>query len=176
MPEKDHLLLGWAETGNVSDLTYIAMHQPGLFMRFDHVLISTLDSDRNPHVNTPAFAEIIDSELFAASNYIRGIVTSGAMIVELAVKQHLFNDFDEVWFFNELPGAPPPESSYLFTREWFIGADEESNSVDSEMSQLLQWQRQEKAVLGVSDGIGFSYSTSDATLHSALKAMLRDLA
>ena len=84
------------------------------------------------------------------------LLLTGKTIKQLNDNYDFFVGFDELWCFSEKPIFPKPND------DWLTGPF--NISEDTISSQLIEWFCKSKCVLGMGDGIGLNYITSDVEI------------
>ena len=166
----NNVWLGWIETHNVSELENISLRAPDFFERYKYALISVIDSNRPITLNMPSFQKMIKNANLHFEQFGDGLLTSGKSIVELATVHHFFNGFDEVWFFAHAPQTAAPTGHILNPQSWLIQPiDERKLGENKALSLLEQWAIESGAIVGVHDGTGIGYITTDETVAQKLE-------
>jgi hypothetical protein len=92
-----------------------------------------------------------------------GIIIPCPLLANLNREMKIFHGFDEVWFFDAEPVAPKPKDVWLVSP---LNLKEDPLPLT-----VVQWMRNSHCRLGVADGIGMNYVTTDSKLASQLKSI-----
>jgi hypothetical protein len=135
---------------------------PAFLGRFPAVLITVLDSESSVQ-STATASEIMKthSECFDLQD---GLVVPGPLLSKVADDFRLFTGFDELWCFRKTPSPKPRLLSIV------------PPTVPSEgvlRTQFDEWMKRSDCVLGLGDGIGMNYVTTDSALASALENLAK---
>ena len=167
----DDLWIGHIDSSNVTDLEYLAANVPSLFEMFNYVLISHLDSHDTLHVSMPSINKILAKKPSLLREYDNNLLSNGKTILEIALHENIFNGFDEIWFFHAMPPSGVPKNLVIFSEIW---AENQSNKTeDINLQLLIRWMSTSKAVLGLADGQGLNYVTSNETIAKLLEDTYR---
>lgn len=158
-----NIWIGWRDPGSVSEISRLADVAPELMASFEYALISRIDSDDNPNLAMPSFSRLVNELGFPIQQFGRQLLTTGKVIVQMAVEIQFFWGFDEVWFFRQEPGEQLPE-------DFIIPAETTFRSPEGErrLLALAEWMSRSGAVLGLGDGINLKYVTIDEKIAELL--------
>jgi len=116
--------------------------------QFPYSIISSIDSNRNP------IDLITDKEIAKTISNFKDISKQLSILTKdlkkLLQEFDLFNGFDEIWFFSEIPKNPIPQAF------WITGPREIQTDFPT---GLLEWMEINHCGLGLGDGIGMNYVT-----------------
>ena len=134
-----------------------------IFGAYASAYVTCLDSNRESvGVGSPDFRRYTEITKVAVHTLGGGVVMTGQDLMRLATTTGLFNEFDEVWFSHR-----PFTAAYdpgLYGSRWEV-------EIGKEASPLLSWMRTASVEVGMRDGIGFEYLTSDAVVAGALDSL-----
>ena len=150
----DGIWIGWLD----SSIALLAKDSPELLTQFPYVLITSIDSSRD--LRTLESIQNIVSEL-AGFQFLNGwLIATSDSLMPLMNKYNLLNGFDEMWLFRT------PPSIVLPIDIWITGPREITNEVPR---GLAEWMTTSGCVLGLGDGIGLNYATTEEFIASALE-------
>jgi len=152
------LRAGWLPATSLCE--FIEQHED-VFGRLTSVLISSVDSD--PRVATMPWAQdrIVGDESWAQSQY--PLIISGRALLQLC-RDSVFHGFDEIWIPAALPIPVPPGAAYLVSPRRCDGP-----LIPNEISD---WMMESRARLGLGDGEGLNFVSSDRELEEELNLPL----
>ena len=147
----------WAGRLNTS-IPVLLGRVPALLSQFPFALITCIDSSRDLR-ELRSGNEIVTS--FGGSSFLEGaLATTGDTLLALIEQCNVFNGFDEVWLFPNAPSKSIPAGI------WITAPLE----ITKEMpSGLPEWMNQSGCSLGIGDGIGLNYITSDLSVADVLE-------
>jgi len=120
---------------------------------FNYVLVVTIDSS---HILTelPAIQKGIEKG-FDITFFDSKIILTNEVIRKVNKEFSLFNGFDEIYCFLEKPKALSPKKAFL------TGPTEIENKIPDD---LEQWMLNNNCLLGLGDGIGLNYITTEKAI------------
>ena len=146
---------GWLQD-SIWDLTE---SQWEAFGQFPFALVTCVDSTVDVKSTTTA-KKIVESD--SSCGYIgRSLLVGDARIVDVARRYQLFSHFDEVWLYKERPTADKPGA-------FSIVAPLDLNN-DPLPEGLLKWFIVSGCILGLGDGIGMNYATTQKWIVDSLR-------
>ncbi len=133
-----------------SSISSLIMNLSNLISQFSFTLITSIDSTKNLHkLNT---VNKIVNDLSICSFFNEGLLISGNKIQNIMKQYNLLNGFDELWFFHSKPLIN--YSSEL----WITGP----RDITIELPRSLpKWMKNSGCILGLGDGIGLNYITTN---------------
>jgi hypothetical protein len=84
-------------------------------------------------------------------------------IWELLKKDEIFTGFDELWFFNAEPVITKPHDVTIVCPPEIL-----EQSID-DMNDIADWMEKSGCVLGLGDGTGLNYVTTDLKIASKIE-------
>jgi hypothetical protein len=103
--------------------------------------------------------------------FAHGLITTGPVVQELAAADTLFYGFDVVWFFRTVPDEGPvgrePRPSL---DEALADSRRGPRPTGPALDTLVRWMEATGAQLGLADGCGLVYATTDAGVAAAVSA------
>ena len=158
------LWYSWVDSKSQSDLERLATLHPNVFTIFDDVYITCIDSGRSTE-HLEFFRTELEKDGYEAEMTSNGVRISASDFVRLAQSAtSAFNGFDEVWLFKGSPSRTHPEDLRI-TSEAPITAREAGD-----ISTIADWMRSANCVLGLGDGCGLNYLTTDQQLVDLLES------
>ena len=148
MTTVDMLTIGWLD----ASIGAVIRNEPALLSRFAYALVTSVDSA----IDLPgtAIGRAIVERHPECGFLGKGLVIPSAKLANISEEFDLFHGFDEVWCFDKKPDvAKPPDF-------WIVSPLNLSS--DAAPPQLLAWMKQSACLLGLGDGIGLNYATTDA--------------
>jgi hypothetical protein len=132
---------------------------PSIFAQLPYVLLSSVDSDLNVSAMPWAKALFEKQPGWAASS--DPLVTSGDWLVRLLLNGELsLNGFDELWICSKLPVPRRPEEAYIVA----------PRQLNEEIpTATIRWMESSGCVLGLGDGYGLNFITTDMDLARRLE-------
>jgi len=120
---------------------------------FNYILVVTIDSS---HVLTelPAIQKGIEKG-FDITSFDSKIILTNETIRKMNKEFSLFNGFDEIYCFPERPKALSPRKAFL------TGPIKIENKIPDD---LEQWMLNNNCLLGLGDGIGLNYITTEKAI------------
>jgi hypothetical protein len=151
---------GPVDHGWLADLTIrdVVGEHRDVFSLLPLVLIASIDSERQVAEMPWARQRIARDRTWALST--EPLVIAGSSIAELADEwATLSNGFDEIWIPKDARVAVPPASSSLVA----------PRTLEASLpSAISQWMAESGCVLGLGDGEGLNFVTSDPELCAEL--------
>ena len=145
---------GWLEDA----IWALAADDWEIFHRFPYCLVTCVDS--SPDVGYMATAEGAIGREASCSVYGKGLLVRDGRIVEIGERYNYFNPFDEMWLFEKPPKHDKPDT-------FSIVAPLDLNK-DPLPQGLLEWFSASGCVLGLGDGIGLNYVTTEKSVVDSL--------
>jgi hypothetical protein len=139
----DHIETAIPEVANILKATDINL---------SHVLVTTIDSENNLSDlrSLKQLRNVLNFDLLGDS-----IVLEIEHFYELIDEHNLLNGFDEVWFFPEKPSERLPSGIWITA----------PLDIYEELPNTLpEWMLLSRCLLGLGDGIGLNYVTTDYDL------------
>lgn len=132
---------------------------PELFEGFAHVLITSLDSTRQLQEDG------MIKDCGVPHRFLNGgVVFEGKAIKYLHKMEEMFSGFDELWCFRTKVVTPLPSGVELVS----------PFEITTEITEAVKhWMRESKCILGLGDGTGLNYVTTDEKVAIALESMIR---
>jgi hypothetical protein len=139
-------------------ISLLIKNLPDLLTRFQYVLISSVDSSRDLRT-LKKLTRIIQE--FKDSQFDNGalLMRIDDLFKTIAV-YNLFNGFDEMWLFPSLPLKKFPHEL------WITGPLDLCQEVPEELGE---WMMFSSCILGLGDGIGLNYITTDNAIAKLLE-------
>ena len=144
----------WANNIDTSIADVIGRY-PGLFDSFPWVLITSLDSLRDLEKDSMVQGIGLPHRFLGG-----GLIVDGKSLRQLQLMNGMFSGFDELWCYKGDVAIPKPREIRL------VGPLEiKTNIPDS----VRGWMQQSHCVLGMGDGVGLNYVTSDLGIAKLLE-------
>lgn len=161
----DGLLLDSLDSSDASGISLLARVAPDLLSLFPYALLTRLDSLRRLHLDIPSIRSLIDHNGLEFESIGNQLATSGATIAHMARDLDFFTGFDEVWFFDCVPGSPVPSELTIRTAEIVRPeyAARRPSALES-LKDVARWMADSGAILGVADGLGLDFVTTDPSV------------
>jgi hypothetical protein len=144
---------GWVAGKSVADM--VGGHRD-LFRLLPFIVITSIDS-------ASRLGEMVCSELRIAGQSAPlsedPVVVSGATLCQLVTERNMFTGFDEIWIVESLPVAAMPKEISLTAPVQLVGPPP---------SSLILWMQQSGWRLGLGDGYGLNFASSDRNLLRAV--------
>lgn len=154
MNKIDSIWVGWIETS----IGFLVKDYAELIGRFRYVLITSIDSSRD--LQTLRTTKQIVGQ-FKDCKFLDGsLVVTEKVFSEIVKAYNLFNGFDEIWLFPHSPSIKLPPDV------WITGPLDITKEVPK---GLVEWMISSGCILGLGDGIGLNFATSDKTIASLLE-------
>jgi hypothetical protein len=146
----DDLYVGWLETS----IGVLVREDPLLLALFPFVLITSVDS-------TTELADSRIGQAIVRRNHDcafigQGLLVPSVKLPALDAELGLFHGFDEVWALDDRPAVAKPSGSSIVGP---LNLNEDDPSGD-----VAEWMNATGCRLGLGDGFGLNYVTSDAGL------------
>jgi hypothetical protein len=130
---------------------------PELLIHYQYVLISCIDSSRNLRT-LKSLAQAING--LTDLQFVNGALLMKINdFLKIANTYNLFNGFDEIWLFSSSPLNNLPHEI------WITGPLDISKEIPND---LIQWMMNSGCGLGLGDGIGLNFISSDTTIVNIL--------
>jgi hypothetical protein len=147
MRKINHLTVGWLE----GSLKLLLEKDIPLFGRFPIALLTSVDS--TTALSSSALGRVIIERHPRCKFLGDGIIIPDNFILDIAKTFDLFHGFDEAWFFEAEPSSPKPKESWLVAP---------LNLNCNELAPMTSsWMQVTACKLGLGDGIGLNYVTTD---------------
>lgn len=141
-----------------TSIEYLTEDLPEFISRFPYILVTSIDSSRDLQ-KLKTMKEIVHK--FSACIFVDGsLLIPHNDFSELMNKQHIFNGFDEIWLF------PSPPLKNVPDELWITGP---RKIVDDIPAGLDEWMKRSGCILGMGDGIGLNYVTTEAHIAEILE-------
>jgi hypothetical protein len=132
---------------------------PELFERFPVIWITSLDSSQD--LSNDGMIKNL-SEPYELRKM--GAIVSGKTLVKIQELDGMFAGFDELWCFDA-----PIDCTELPEDVFLVGPRELSTEIPD---AVVEWMRRSKGVLGLGDGIGLNYVSSDTDIAALIERTL----
>jgi hypothetical protein len=158
---------GWKLTSTAANIGWVAGELPNLLCRFPFALITSNDSNRNDWLHSAylAYLATTSNSLARYQFTADGVLVSGSTVCEMLKSRDFFSGFDEIWLSNERITETLPKDA-LLTSEAPITAD---NTL-KRRTAIAEWIARSKCLLGIADGHGVNYATTDEQIAQLLEA------
>lgn len=154
MNKIDNIWVGWIE----ASISLLVKDFAELIGRFKYVLITSVDSSRDLQ-NLRTVKQIVRQ--FKDCRFLDGgLVVSEKAFFEIVKAYNLFNGFDEIWLFAYSPSIKLPSDV------WITGPLDITKEAPK---GLVEWMISSGCLLGLGDGIGLNFATSDKTIARLLE-------
>ncbi len=150
---------GWLQDG-IWDL---AKSNWEVFQKLPYCLVTCVDS--SPDVAFMARAEGIIEKETSCSALGKGLLIRDARVLEVCRSYNLFNGFDEIWLYEDCPTIGKPQSFSIVSP---LDLNE-----DPLPQGLLEWFTASACILGLGDGFGMNYITTQKQIVGSLMARQR---
>jgi hypothetical protein len=147
MRKINHLTVGWLE----GSLKLLLDKDVALFGRFPVTLLTSVDS--TTALSSSAIGQVIIERHPRCKFLGDGIVIPDSLIIDFVKSFDLFHGFDEAWLFEAEPSLPKPKEGWLVA-PLNLNCNELTPTISS-------WMQETACKLGLGDGIGLNYVTSD---------------
>lgn len=147
----------WANNVNTSIGDLIDAF-PKLMNEFSFVLITSLDSS-----NELDRDKMIRETSLPHSFLGNGVLFEAKLIPELGRLDGFFSGFDEIWCYKQKITIPKPKEVY------FIGPYSPTKPISN---PVKQWMRESQCILGLGDGVGLNYITSERRIADLIEREL----
>lgn len=134
---------------------------PKLLSAFRFILVTCIDSNREPGSMHDVSRRFPQCELMFGS-----ILVPGRLIRNVRAAFNFFTGFDEIWCFTTRPDATKPRDASIVAPFDIVSDEAET--------ELVRWFRESKCQLGLGDGVGLNYITSDRALGADLERVADD--
>lgn len=161
MRSVDNLIVGWLD----SSIGFLLRNDADVLERFSWVLVTSIDSSKEmtDMITAKRMVERCDGCSFLDT----ALILPGANLARIAREYNLFNGFDEVWCFEEVPPSTKPA-------DLWIVAPLNLNQEDAPRA-LGQWMRASGCTLALGDGIGLNYVTQDESIARDLERRVDEI-
>jgi hypothetical protein len=147
MRKVNHLTSGWLE----GSLKLLLEKDLPLFGKLSVALLTSVDS--TTALSSSTLGQMIVERHPRCKFLGDGIIIPDNFILDIAKTLDLFHGFDEAWFFETETTSPKPKESWLVAP---------LNLNRDELAPLtMSWMQETACKLGVGDGIGLNYVTTD---------------
>ena len=146
MKNSDGFNAGWIDT-SIGAL----LQNSRLIHQFEAVLVTSIDSSRDlsqMRVTREILQHYPECQLLGA-----GLVVPSDRFEDFSTTFKLFTGFDEVWWFDAKPLLAKPDELSLVAPL--------NLATDEIPSEVTHWMHESKCRLGLGDGIGLNFVTSD---------------
>jgi hypothetical protein len=155
MNEARSLSYGWC------DIHFASIIETRIVQNFSLSLITSIDSETE--LATSKIGSRIIQRRSECRFFGKGIIIPCGLLADLNNELKLFHGFDEAWFFDSEPVAPRPNDVSLVAP---LNLKE-----DPLPPVVTHWMHHSHCRLGVGDGIGMNYVTSDGELASQFESL-----
>jgi len=155
MSRENSFVSGWVPDHSVADV--LATHQR-LLQQTPFVLITSLDSEE--HISRLKMLASVMLELDIRPISESPFVLRGTDLERLMREYSLFSGFDELWLCKTQPRTIPPTDASIV-------APEQLTSVPP--ISVQHWMTEWECILGLGDGIGLNFITTDGDLASEIE-------
>lgn len=166
-----NLWIGWYETEHGSEIENLVRFGLSVISRFPYALITRIDSTNRLSLEMPSIFKILKQDhTLEIHPHGDSLLLPIASFIKLTTTFEFFKGFDEVWFLNSRPSDSLPQSIEFNPQKW---AWEMNTGTDlsSTISKLEHWMLDSNAVLGVADGTGLGFATSDEAVSQAMNTL-----
>lgn len=144
----------WANNLDTS-IAEVIGEQPQLFDGFSWVFITSLDSLRDLERDS-----MVQSLRFPHRFSGGGLIVEGKSMRQLQLMNGMFSGFDELWCYKQDISMPKPREVQLVGPLAIKTVIPES---------VRRWMEQSQCILGLGDGVGLNYVTSDLNIAKLLE-------
>jgi hypothetical protein len=155
----DEVRIGWVD----ASIGVLIRRDAPLLTRFLSVLVTSLDSDTDLPSST--LGRSIVQQHHQCMFVGKGLLIPRSEIAAIEGGFHLFNGFDEIWCFEEVPTEPKPADV------WIVSPLDLRS--DDPPPSLLSWMRRSRCALGLGDGVGMNYATPSDSIAELLDSVAR---
>ena len=161
MLKMNNLYYGWKGTGISSTIPGFVKTYPAAISDFHYATISCVDSNRVEwlHSTFPSYAKDREDEEIQYQLTPNGILVNVMTLSRIVANEDFLSGFDEIWFSVDRPALMPSVDLPL-TSELAITDTRHLDSV----ILLSRWIMKTSYVLGLGDGIGLNYVTTDEVI------------
>jgi hypothetical protein len=152
---------GWIDTQAQSDIEWIGLRYPHILLDRKYAYISCIDSTRDM-TSLPLLLASLRRRNRNVETGSRGLWLDASTVLDLATADRtVFNGFDEVWLFDAKAQVQLPEGMSI-TSECPI-----TEYPDEAIAAVSRWMELSGCVLGIGDGAGLNYITTDKSIQLA---------
>jgi hypothetical protein len=156
MTKLESIWIGYCPGQNISNI----IENISQIGSFRYILISCIDSSREV-ASLPDIRKVIDRHRTFATYWGKNVIIDTEGINEIMHDHKLFTGFDEVWFLNKKPLESLPVNVCITSEIPIIEINEPSDIED--LSTLAAWMERNNCLLGIGDGAGLNYITTEVT-------------